>query len=222
MFKHELVDLGYNDLSAVTTESNRTYATPNGNNYDSITSVLSHLSKPGILAWRERVGAEEANRISKFASTRGNAVHDLLERYIKNEDIDWSKVPLHIKSNFNEVKEEIDNKLQVVHAQEVALYSDYLKVAGRVDCVGVWDGKIAIIDFKTSGKWKEHEHCWNYFMQEAFYAIAWEERTGIPITSLVTIIAGDAGKQIFVEDRREWEEALMRVIMSHHKRNGTE
>ena len=35
-------------------------------------------------------------------------------------------------------------------ALEAPMYSTNLKMAGRVDCVGMWDGKLCIIDFKSS------------------------------------------------------------------------
>lgn len=225
MFKHKPVDLGYKDLKAVTAKSGRTYNTPDGDKYPSITTVLGILSRDSLAAWRARVGEEEANRVSRFASRRGNDVHELLERYINNEEdylIDprqpgEREVALHVKANFLEVKDVIDEKLSLVYAQEVPLYSDHLTVAGRVDLVGEWNGKPAIIDFKTSAKRKTRDYIKSYFMQEAFYAIAWEERTGQPITQLVTIVAGDQGGQIFIEHRDEWAPQLIDVISQYYE-----
>ena len=81
IFKHEKTDLGYEDLIAESTSSGRKYATPDGNRYPSVTTVLSILSEEFIQRWRARVGAEEANRISHRASTRGTAVHSIIEKY---------------------------------------------------------------------------------------------------------------------------------------------
>jgi genome maintenance exonuclease 1 len=92
-------------------------------------------------------------------------------------------------------------------------------VAGRVDCVAEFDGKLSIIDYKTSSKTKKRAWVENYFMQEAFYAIAWEERTGMPITQLVTIISVDNAKpQVFIEHRDEWADELIKTIGEY---NGT-
>ena len=76
-FEHTPVDLGYEDLIAETKQSGRTYLTPEGNRYPSITTVLSILSRDSIAAWRARVGEEEANKVSYRASTRGTAVHEI-------------------------------------------------------------------------------------------------------------------------------------------------
>jgi hypothetical protein len=219
MFEHNAIDLGYKDLVCQTGPKRRLYHTPDGNSYPSITTVLSGMSKAGLDKWRARVGEKEAARVSAYASKRGTAVHELLERWIDNVEDYKQDANLIVWSNFLEVKDEITERLSLVYAQEVPLYSDHLGVAGRVDLVGVWDGKPAIIDFKTSGKIKKRHFCKGYFMQEAFYAVAWEERTGQPITQLVTIIAGDAGKQIFVEDRNDWTDSLENRIAEYKLEN---
>ena len=157
-FLHEPVDLGYDDLIAVTKDSGRVYTDPNNNTYPSITTVLSILSEDAIKAWRARVGEEEANRISKTASNRGTAVHDLLERYVNNESDFDKEVESHIMQSFYDVKPVLDKCLTKVYAQEAGLYSERLGVAGRVDCVGEWNGIDSIIDYKTSKKLKK-KHC---------------------------------------------------------------
>ena len=67
------------DLLTENIDGKRHYVTPNGS-YISITTLLSNLSKDGIQKWRERVGEEEANRISTKASRQGTAVHALCEQ----------------------------------------------------------------------------------------------------------------------------------------------
>ena len=207
MFEHVKVDLGYNDLESHTGETKRTYATPDGVRYPSITTVLSILSENSISEWRKRVGEEEANRISTRASRRGTAVHEAIEKYIDNspwENIVKEYTPDVIESIIN-VRDILDARIGKVYGQELPLYSDHLRVAGRVDCVAEFDGKISIIDFKTSRKLKRREYIENYFCQEAGYAVMWEERTGMPIEQLVTIIAvDDENPQVFIESRDKW------------------
>lgn len=216
-FKHEPVDLGYEDLKAETKSTGRTYAAPNGKNYPSITTVLSILGREAIQAWRARVGDEEANKISRVASSRGTAVHDLLERYVNNEPEYAKGVMPNIMQSFYDVKEHLDTRLSTVYSQEAPLYSDHLGIAGRVDCVGVWDGKNSIIDYKTSRKLKKKEWISGYFMQCCAYAIMWEERTGMPITQLVVLIAVDNEEpQVFIEHRDNWVKPLFDVIEQYN------
>ena len=119
-FLHEPVDLGYDDLIAVTKDSGRVYTDPNNNTYPSITTVLSILSEDAIKTWRAKVGEEEANRISKTASNRGTAVHDLLERYVNNESDFDKEVEPHIMQSFYDVKPVLDKCLTKVYAQEAS------------------------------------------------------------------------------------------------------
>lgn len=218
-FIHEPVDLGYDDLIAETGEKTRLYNTPDGNKLPSITTVLSILSEDAIRAWRQRVGEEEANRISHRASTRGTAVHSIIEKYIDNEEDYKDGFDFHVIDSFNTVKPILDERIGKVYAQECALYSEHLGVAGRVDCVAEFDGVTSIIDFKTSKRIKTKDKIHNYFIQEAAYAIMYEERTGIPITNLVTIMAVDHEQPlVFKEHRDNWTKQLLETIAEYRRR----
>ncbi len=214
MFKHKQIDLGYKDLTT-TNKGGRKYQTPNGD-YPSITTILGKLSAKAIQAWRDRIGHEEANKISRVAAGRGTAVHALCELYVNNHPEYARDVMPNILHDFNRIKNILDTRIGIVYGQELPLYSDHLGVAGRVDLVAEFDGKLSIIDYKTSRKTKKHEWCHSYFMQECFYAIAWEERTGQPITQLVTIISvDDAPAQIFIEHRDDWDKELLKCIQEY-------
>lgn len=191
MFTHVDHGIVLPTLTRQTTESGRKYFTPEGAAYPSITTVLSILGKEEIIAWRKRVGEEEANKISRQASTRGTAVHKLAEDYVDNKP-DWKGK--HMPSNiatFNTLRPILDAKLNNVWMQEAFLYSDKLKTAGQVDCIGEWDGVLSIIDFKTSKRVKKEEDITNYFIQMCFYAAAFLERTGIAIKQAVVVMAVD-------------------------------
>ena len=216
-FIHEEVDLGYSDLNSVTKTKGRHYVDPDGNKYPSITTVLSILSREAIQKWRERVGEEEANRISRVASSRGTKIHNIIEKYIANDpEYLQGEMPHNIQT-FKDIQPILDQNLSKIYSIEAPLYSKHLGVAGRVDCVGVWNGQDSIIDWKTSRKEKKKEWISSYFMQAAAYAIMWEERTGRPIKQLVVAIAGDMGPQVFIEDRDNWTEKLINTI-SEYKR----
>lgn len=222
MFEHVKVDLGYDDLDAVTSETGRLYETPNGVKYPSITTVLSILSEDSIRKWRERVGEEEADKISTRASLRGTAVHEIIEKYLDNQEDFRNGYTPDIINSFISVRGILDRKIGRIFGQECPLYSHHLGVAGRVDCVAEFEGKRSIIDFKTSRKPKKREYITNYFMQEAAYAIMWEERTGIPITQLVTIIAVDHEEpQVFIEHRDNWDKKLIKTIDLYKSRQNS-
>ena len=213
-FIHEPIDLGYEDLTTQNVDGKRLYVTPEGKKFPSVTTVLSINTRDAIMEWRRRVGSEEANRISSFAASRGTRVHTMVERYLDNRD-DYLEKSNHLtRHNFETMRPVLDKRLSKVILQEAPLYSEHLGLAGRVDCVGVFDGKLSIIDFKTASKPKRWDWIHNYFMQETAYAIAFEERTGIPIVDLVTIIVNDVDDhpQVFQEKRDVWVKPLFDTI----------
>ena len=200
-FKHETVDLGYNELVADTTKSGRTYTDPDGYSYTSITTVLSILTEDSIRAWRAKVGEEEANKISSQASGRGTKVHNIIERYLKNEDT--SDALPHIRQSLENLRPILDKSIGTIFGLETPLYSRHLGLAGRCDCVAEFDGVPSIIDFKTSRKPKKKEYISNYFAQMAGYAVMWEERTGIPITNKVIIMDVDNYHPLIFKEHRD-------------------
>lgn len=198
MFRHENHGIVLPKCTRETTESGRKYFTPEGNAYPSVTTVLSILGKESIQKWRKKVGEEEAKKISTQASVRGTAVHQLAEDYLNNNE-EWSKgaMPSNLFS-FNQIKPILDKNINNVWFQEEYLYSDKLECAGQVDCIAEYEGKLSIIDFKTSRKPKKEEWITNYFTQTAFYSAAFYERTGIAIKQGVIIITVDGSEpQVF-------------------------
>ena len=207
----------YEDFAQSTTseDGGRVYVNASGAAYPSATTVLGVLSRDSIAAWRKRVGEEEADKISRQASTRGTKIHTLTEAYLKNENvsdkIDEVKASMLDVEMFNKFKSILD-PISNIHCQELALYSDHLRMAGRVDCIAEYDGKRAVIDFKTSNKSKSKSYIESYFMQTAAYAIMYEERTGIPVPWLVILIAvEDDAPQVFIEKRDDWVKKLLRT-----------
>ena len=200
-FIHETIDLGYGDLVADTQPTGRTYIAPDGSKYPSITTVLSILKEEEIAAWRERVGEEEANKISRRASGRGTLVHEIIERYLKNEDV--SEYLPHIRQSLENIRPILDNSIGKIFGLESPLYSSYLGVAGRVDCVAEFDGVPSIIDFKTSRWPKTKDKIPNYFAQMSGYAVMFEERTGMPIVNTVIIMDVDNSEPLVFKEHRD-------------------
>jgi hypothetical protein len=205
MFEH-MTGLDLPEMSSETTDKGRYYTTPEGNKYPSVTTILSAISDNSWKdEWIARVGKEEAEKISKKATTRGTAVHELTEQYLRNNS-DYKKghMPSNI-ANFQYIKPFLDKHVGIIAGLEVPLYSDTLRIAGRVDCVAQWDDEWSIVDFKTSKKEKTRDDIHNYFMQESAYAMMMYERTGIVCKKIVTVMTVDDGQSlIFVEKSRDW------------------
>jgi genome maintenance exonuclease 1 len=207
------------DMKTVTTDSGRVYSTPSGKNYPSVTTILSSYGKKALFEWRERVGAEEANRIASKASRRGTALHTVCEKYLLNEmtSMKFASMLPTTKELFYKIKPHIDTSIGKVYALEQALYSDALGIAGRVDCIAEWNGKISIIDFKSSSKQKNKNNIGNYFMQCTAYAEMFGELTGQSIEQIVVLIGTEEGPgQVFVEEKNNYIEPLKKYIDLHY------
>jgi genome maintenance exonuclease 1 len=218
-FVHDHVDLGYEDLGDASVPGTRLYVTPEGKKYPSITTVLSVRGKEAIYEWRRRVGEEEANRITRHACARGTALHTIAEKYLNNEPDIYKKDEMpHVVALFRSIQPILDSNIGRVVIQERPLYSDHLGIAGRVDLVAEYEGNLSIIDFKTSKRVKTREEISNYFIQSCAYAIMFEERTGIPVSRIVIVMAVDDNPVpvVFKEKRDSWTSELQNVIKEYN------
>jgi len=197
----EIIDHGFESLPTENIDGKRYYVTPTGEKYPSVTSVTGLLNREGIKKWRKRVGEKTANKISTQAARHGTSAHQLFEDYIKNDNFEekFKGAMPTTQQAFISLEKQL-NQIGVVHGLESPLYSHKLQLAGRVDCIAEWDGKLSVIDFKTSAKPKQEKWIQNYFIQETAYAKMFEELTGKTIESIVTLIAvSDGTSQLFVE-----------------------
>lgn len=200
MFNHIRYDIP--KLERITSpDGSRVYKTPSGNAYPSVTTVTGLLKKQSIMEWRKRVGEAEATRISTTAAKRGTRIHSLCESYLNNED---TNPDIFDVMTFKSLQPYL-NKIQDIHCLETPLYSDHLEVAGTVDCIAKYEGKVSVIDFKTSRRVKSRDDIHDYFMQCSAYAVAFEERTGVPVGNLVILMSvDDDDPLVFIEKRDTW------------------
>lgn len=173
------------------------YYTVNGRPMVSITSVTSWYNKQIFIDWRKRIGEDEANRITKRATSRGTATHSLIENHLLNKEVEFDKPSP--KMLFLQSKETLKN-INNIYALEESLYSEELGVAGTVDCIAEYNGELSIIDFKTAEKPKPRDWIENYFVQAAAYACMFFERTGIPVKKLVIIMTCENGDVTVYEE----------------------
>jgi genome maintenance exonuclease 1 len=199
----------------------RFYETPEGNRYPSVTAVLGKMmDKSELETWRKRVGEEEAARVSARASTRGTNVHTMCENYVLGNDIDTS-MP-HNMMMFNQIKKVLDEKVDMVRATECTLFSDHLKLAGSCDLIANYDGRLSIIDYKTSAKRKRKDWIEGYFLQASLYSYMLWEMTDILVKDIVIIIGVDDSleSQIFIERPQRYLEKAVDLVRSYHKMYG--
>ena len=164
-----------------------------GSNLPSVTTILkvtqSEEDKAAIEAWKQRVGHKEANRIKNDASSRGSSMHSYLEQYLLGKfNLDLLDEEDRSKKMANEI---IDNglkdKLSEVWGAEATVYFPG-KYAGTADCIGIYEGKESILDFKQSNKPKKEEYIEDYFLQVGAYSLAHNTVYNSKITQGVILI----------------------------------
>ena len=212
MFNH--VDLDLPTLERETIDGVRYYQTPEGNKkLVSITSVISYINRQIFINWRKRVGTEEADKITRKATSWGTDYHTLAENHLGNKEFEHGTVQPLSEFLFLQSKDTL-NHIDNVHALESSLYSLELGIAGTVDCIAEYDGELAVIDFKTSKKPKPREWIDHYYVQCAAYACMLFEMTGIMVKKFVIIMSCENGECVVYEeyDKRKYINLLSDYI----------
>ena len=207
-------------IKAETLETGRTYFTPDGD-YASITTLLGKTAdKTWLQAWIDKVGEEEARRVSKEATDRGTIVHEIAEHYFNGEDVteELVKQELVTAQMTRNLIKAVSTGIEEIWGQEAVLWSKKLKYAGRSDMIGIWKGKPAIIDFKTSRRKKYVKQIKDYFLQGTAYAFAHNEMYGTDIRHLAIVITVENGEpQIFEASAVHHFSDLRSRILQFHK-----
>lgn len=162
----------------------RLYKTPFGD-FPSVTTILSVKGNSFLDEWIERVGEEEAKRVSNEATNRGSIVHQLFEDYLNGKPVNLNNPVL--KHHFMQCVHEL-NKFESIYGNEIPLYSKTLKVAGRCDCIAMINGKLTVVDFKTSKHTKNEGDIDSYREQCSAYAFMLNEMYNVKIDNYRIII----------------------------------
>lgn len=215
MFNQEIWPQNYS-IERIDTPSGRLYNINNGEyEFPSITTVLSAMDDGWLKEWIEKVGEEFAKARTKKAATIGTGMHDLCEDYLQNKPTKMKlmKSLPEIRARFNNYKTFLDT-IETVHLLERPVYSTPLGIAGTVDCVATINGKIHVIDHKTSFKLKDKEQINGYFLQASFYAFSVAELYQldyVPDICISIAVDGIKEPQVFFEKPRNYINKLLEV-----------
>ena len=186
-----------------------------GKAYPSITTVLGIQKKAQLQEWRDKIGEKVANWEMGRAARRGKATHLLIEQYIKGlTPSERGVLPLGLFRLIKPYVDQIDN----IHCLETIMYSKKLTIAGQVDCIAEFNGKLSVIDFKTANKERQESWIENYFMQTSAYAQMYEELFGKEIEQIVILLASEDGSvQSFIKEKKDYMDPLKKSINDFYK-----
>lgn len=195
----------------------RWYVTPEGNRYPSVTTILGDGEKPWLQNWKNMLGENNAAKETKRCSDRGSAIHKLIEGYLNNEQDFTKGNKQEYVNGFNQLKMFL-NRITNIRHQETGVYSDALRIAGTVDCIGDFQSKLSLIDFKTSTNPKKSDMIEDYRLQCTAYALCYFEQTGIFIEDYAILISVEKGllPQMFVGSIKDHVSALNARVKTFH------
>jgi len=210
----------YHDINTVSFNGMRLYVVGE-NYYPSITTVLGNTSPAekieSLNNWRNSIGHEEADKITKEAAESGTTVHAIIEKFLKKEPIDRLQYDEKAMKGFLALKVPL-SRVSEVWGQEVALFSEKLGIAGRCDCIGVYENKPCIIDFKTARRLKHEEDITDYFLQLTAYSIMHNEMFGTKIVDGVILMSSGFGfPQIFKKNLVQYYDKLKTRVHQFYK-----
>lgn len=166
--------------------------------------MLGSLPKPELDAWRAAVGEDEARRVSERATRFGTRVHSLAEHYVLGTlDPETTVNDKRTYDAFSALKNALDSHLELVVGSEVSLYSPKYGIAGTCDLLCVWDGELAVVDFKTSSGVKHRSMIDGYFTQATAYSEMVEDLKGFGFDRLAIVIItlDDTEATVFTETK---------------------
>ena len=186
----------YDPVPRIEVDGKRLYLTPDGSKVPSVTTVLGATKdKTHLLEWRKRVGDTEATRISTEAAGLGTLFHTHLENHIigKSRPTGTNQVRTLAASMADIIISNGLSQINEVWGMEIGLYYPEL-YAGTTDLIAVYNGKPAIIDYKTTTKPKKREWIDDYFLQMCAYAAAHNNVYGTSINQAVIFMVSRAGE----------------------------
>lgn len=137
----------------------RQYFDLHGIEVPSVTTVLAQLNKPQLVPWAAKLAKQGINweQVRNDAAEIGTVAHTMVENFIKNQPSDFTRHPHYQKAlkafsafqywvSMNDVKF-LGSEIPLVHHKK--------RFGGTIDIIALVNGKVTLIDLKTSNSLSE-------------------------------------------------------------------
>ena len=201
----------YSNIKRKLVDGKRLYDTESGP-LPSVTTILDRTktaeSKAALQNWRNRVGNDQAQKITTEAANVGTLMHQYMEDWLIHDNYERADNMIHRTAGkmADTIIENIEPHLGTIWGTEVNLYYPGL-YAGTTDLAGIWKGQESIMDFKQTNRPKKREWIADYFMQGCAYSECHNELFGTNIRSVAIFMCSRACEwQLFEISGSEFDE----------------
>lgn len=139
------------------TRAHITYKAEDGLTVPGVTTVLGILNKPALVKWANNLGLQgiDSSKYTDEKAAIGTLAHQMIADYLKGDRTDtseYSQVQIAQAENalLSFLEWETTHPITVVMCEK-PMVSELYRFGGTVDCVGVINDSLCLVDFKTSG-----------------------------------------------------------------------
>lgn len=186
--------------------------------YPGVTKVLGGTKDmTGLNAWRDRVGHEEADRIVNESKMIGSSLDKIFNDSLTTDCFDESLYRGEVGFKlYRQLKPYLARTKPI--AVQMKVWSDHMKMMGYLDCLGLYDDTLTLIDCKNSKREKEEQYLEDYYLQCTAYSMMLYDMLGIRIKQMALFIArrDSAFPQIVVRDIRPWIPEVLKRVKTYY------
>ena len=208
-------------------EGYHVYVSKGNDRYPSVTTMLSRTrskeARASLQRWKD--GEPAHDYIMRNAAKIGTESHALIEDFLKRQyntgNNPVKKLPkpsLLAQAHLANLQPYLQ-KITVIIATEQPLMSYRMRLAGTADCIGMYDGVLSIIDFKTKRSEQKISYMDDYFLQANCYARMFEEMTGQKITQGVILASTEVNtRHEYIRKNTDTDEVLDKRLYEYDKK----
>lgn len=205
-------------IERLDTDNGRFYRTPSGLIVPSVTTVLSTYENKKLEDLERKIGSERMAELRSRGAKRGDGFHKAVESLLEGKE----ELPKNLisKELYLKAKSTIEKNVSDPLLIEQQLWSEDLQVAGTLDLIAEWNGKLSLIDWKTASYKKAKDEIETYYMQTFMYTYMIHERIGIKLDQIVIFIAvEDEDPQIFITTPNEHAKKTVAFLQEYRQKN---
>ncbi len=139
------------------------YRLADGTIVPGVTTIVGLLNKPHLVAWANKMGLQgiDTTAYTAAAAGAGSCAHEIIQAMVGGPEVDFSKYTGEeieaARNAADKFRAWLVNHDMQTHMIEEQIVSERYRTGGTIDWYGELDGKMTLVDIKTSGNvYAEH------------------------------------------------------------------